>query len=1250
MAITPASLEETKRNLQTEKKEPEEKEREKEKGKKAEESAEITLEEEELYQKGVTTVRDLIAPSSLRVTPYYLQLGNQYLRTIFVVGFPRYIYVGWFSPVMHLNIAMDIAMFFYPVPSKAVLKQLQKRVGNIEAEIIAGQEKGAPRDPLKETALRDIEKLRDDLTTGVEHFFQFGLYVTIYASSEKELERFTEQVESIFGSKLVYTRHSFYQSEQGFNSTLPLGIDELMVLNNLNTSPCASSFPFISADLTSDNGILYGINRHNNSLILFDRFSMPNANMTVFATSGAGKSISKDETVLIKNKGKVQLAKIGPLVEKMIRKYGAKQIDEEMEGVVDPGIEVWSFDKNLKGEWSKVTVAARKKAPKNLYRFITRSGRSITTTGDHNMLVLKNGKIIAAKSREVKEGDYIPLPNKISDSKDAIKYFNLFDLLKSCSKIYLDGAQDFLDKNYNLLKKAKINPKYDRYLYKYRQERRIPIIYFRQILEHLKIDLPKRLAQSIRICSCRHKDKERTALPILFPITPELLRLLGYIVSEGTVGKDFVLITNQDIEVQTDIKKCLEKLNIAYYIRAQKTFALTGRVFVELIKALGVTGKSVEKKVPSFIFSLSNPRIAEFIKAYFEGDGGVEKNGVTAASKSRQLVSEISYLFYRFGIVTRISKIKKRSANWKHGKTYYKLVISGQENLKRFAKNINFVSQRKQEMLSHLIKRRGNTNVNIVPEVRNIFEEIYKLFSAQLHGIQEISAIKNGVYNPSPEQLRAVQPRSVNVFKAIKVTNGVSYSLRDIKKTIHCGFKEMDLPIRYYNNNSSLQYALVGSPKSNTRYTMIQQSAEFIWQNYQKMLVRISKVEEKLAQLKTLANSDLFWDPIVEIKRIKNKDKYVYDLTVDNEVFLAGEGGVFVHNSYAIKLEILRSLMQGTDVIVIDPEKEYKYLSDAVGGTYINISLNSESKLNPFDLPRMESKEERVSDIVRSAVISLKGLLKIMIGIPDEKGVPRFTPAEDSLLDRALLETYAKRDIMPGCNLEKVKMPVMSDLVEVLEGMEGGEDLAQRLKKYTEGTFAGLLNQPTNVKIDNQLVVFSVRDLEDELRPIAIYTIINYIWNVVRSEMKKRILIIDEAWWLMQHEDSAKFIFTLVKRCRKYYLGVTTITQDVNDFLLSPYGKAIVTNSALQLLMKQSPAAIDVVAKTFMLTKEERLLLLQCGVGEGIFFAGENRAAIKIVASYSEDQLITTDPRQLLEIEEAKKEFAESLKEKSTEA
>jgi len=218
----------------------------------------------------------------------------------------------------------------------------------------------------------------------------------------------------------------------------------------------------------------------------------------------------------------------------------------------------------------------------------------------------------------------------------------------------------------------------------------------------------------------------------------------------------------------------------------------------------------------------------------------------------------------------------------------------------------------------------------------------------------------------------------------------------------------------------------------------------------------------------------------------------------------------------------------------------------------------------------------------------------------------------------------------------------MKDFEEILSSMEGGDDLAQRVKKYTEGTFAGLFNSPTNVDTTNNLIVFSVRDLEDELRPIAIYTIVNYIWNLVRSEMKKRILVIDEAWWLMQHEDSAKFIYALVKRCRKYYLGVTTITQDVNDFLNSPYGQAIVTNSAMQLLLRQSPAAIDLIKKTFMLTDEEKYLLLQGRVGQGIFFAGDKHVAIQIEASYTEDQLITSDPKQLLEIEEAKREFDKS--------
>ncbi|MBU1039037.1 DUF87 domain-containing protein [Patescibacteria group bacterium] len=587
------------------------------------------IEAEKVLREGSVKIKELIAPAAFKVTPNHIELNGQFLRTIFVMAYPRYISLGWFVPVVNLNVTLDVGMYFYMIPSEVILKQLRNKVGALEAQMMADREKGAPRDPVRETALQDIEQLRDNLTQGSERFFQYALYVTLYASTLKELDKITQQVEGLFGSKLVYSRRALWQAEQGFNSTLPLGMDELQVYFNMNSSPVASSFPFMSAELTSDDGILYGINRHNNSLILFDRFSLQNANSVVFATSGAGKS-------------------------------------------------------------------------------------------------------------------------------------------------------------------------------------------------------------------------------------------------------------------------------------------------------------------------------------------------------------------------------------------------------------------------------------------------------------------------------------------------------------------------------------------------------------------------------------------------------------------------------YAVKLEVLRSLMMGTDVIIIDPEMEYKHLSAAVGGSYVNISLNSEAKINPFDLPRPVG-DVKAGDIIRSAVITLKGLMRLMLG--------NLTHQEDSLIDRALLETYAKKDITISSDLSQVEPPVMSDFQEVLAGMEGGESLVLRIKKYTEGTFSGLFNSPTTVDMKNQLVVFSVRDLEDELRPIAIYTIVNYIWNVVRSEMKKRVLVIDEAWWLMQNEDSAKFIFALVKRCRKYYLGVTTITQDVNDFLNSPYGQAIVTNSSLQLLLKQSSAAIDKIASVFLLTEGEKYLLLECGVGEGIFFAGAKHAAIKIVASYTEDQLITSDPRQLLEIEQAKKDFEQSLQE-----
>jgi type IV secretory pathway VirB4 component len=343
-----------------------------------------------------------------------------------------------------------------------------------------------------------------------------------------------------------------------------------------------------------------------------------------------------------------------------------------------------------------------------------------------------------------------------------------------------------------------------------------------------------------------------------------------------------------------------------------------------------------------------------------------------------------------------------------------------------------------------------------------------------------------------------------------------------------------------------------------------------------------------------------------------------------NSVIFAKSGS---GKSYATKLEIVRSLMFGTDVIVIDPEREYEQLAEATGGRSFHISLSSDNHINPFDLPPVREGEDP-RDILRSNIIALVGLFRIMLG--------GLTPEEDALVDRALSETYALKDITGDADFTGAEPPLLSDFEQVLSGMEGSASLIERLSKYTRGSWSGFLNQPTNIDINQQFVVFSVRDMEDELKAVAMYIITHYIWNAIRHELKKRLLIIDEAWWMMRSDDTASFLYSLAKRGRKYYLGVCTITQDVEDFLKSPYGRPILTNSSLQLLLKQSPTTIDVLQQTFNLTDEEKYLLLEAGVGEGLFFAGLKHVAIKIVASYTEDQIITSDPSQLLAIKQEK--------------
>jgi len=317
-------------------------------------------------------------------------------------------------------------------------------------------------------------------------------------------------------------------------------------------------------------------------------------------------------------------------------------------------------------------------------------------------------------------------------------------------------------------------------------------------------------------------------------------------------------------------------------------------------------------------------------------------------------------------------------------------------------------------------------------------------------------------------------------------------------------------------------------------------------------------------------------------------------------------------------------------VIVIDPEREYEYLAEATGGRFFNISLSSTHHINPFDLPPPGS-DENPADVLRSQVVHLIGLFRLMLG--------GLSPEEETVIDLAIRETYALKDITEHTNFADLEPPLLSDFEMVLAGMNGSSSLISRLQKYTSGTWSGFMNQPTNVDINQKFVVFSLRDMEDELKTIAMFIITNYIWSAIRRRLVKRLLVIDEAWWMMKSEDTASFLFSLAKRGRKYYLGIATITQDVDDFLRSPYGVPMITNSSLQFLMKQSPTAIDNIQRTFNLTDEEKFLLLESDVGEGLFFVGLKHVAIKVIASYTEDQIITSDPSQILKIQNARREL-----------
>jgi len=352
-----------------------------------------------------------------------------------------------------------------------------------------------------------------------------------------------------------------------------------------------------------------------------------------------------------------------------------------------------------------------------------------------------------------------------------------------------------------------------------------------------------------------------------------------------------------------------------------------------------------------------------------------------------------------------------------------------------------------------------------------------------------------------------------------------------------------------------------------------------------------------------------------------NNSLVIYDrfkLQNYNSIVLATSGA---GKSYATKLEILRQLMFDGDILVIDPEREFEKLCTAVGGTYINIHLNSEQRINPFDLPQGITEYEEGKNSLRSNIIALVGLLRVMMG--------EVTDKESNILDKALVETYSAKGITEDPSTHHLKPPLVADLKDILESMPGGEGMAMRLSKFTDGTFAGLFNDHTNVSLDNRFVCFCIRDLEEELRPIAMHSVLSFLWNKIKSERKKRLLVVDEAWMLMKHEDSAQFLYAIAKRGRKYYLGLTTVGQGIGDFLKNEYGKPLISNASMAILLKQHPSQADMVKEMFDLTEAEKNFLLQCTTGDGIFIAGQNHAIIQIIHSTMEDSLVTTNPEQL---------------------
>ena len=727
------------------------------------------------------SVQDFIAPPSLEISPEYLEVGERYAKTFFIFSYPRYLTTGWFSPIINIDVPMDIAFYIHPADTTEIMKNLRKRITGTQAEMMERAERGLIRSPKLEFAYENMEMLRDRLQTGQERMFSLGIYMTVFSNTYEDMKKVETTLRSILEGRLIYIKPAIYRQGDGYITTSPYGSDRLLVHTPMNTAPLSSIFPFVSFDLSSSQGILYGINQHNNSLVLFDRFTMESFNQILFGVSGSGKSIAYNESVLVQDTdGQIKRVVIGEYIDRLMDEGIVQRVDEETQGVIDPKIKVFTFDDEMKGEWANVTVAARKDSPDTMYRFKTQSGREITTTGDHNMVALKQGEIAVLKSSEIEEGSYIPLPRKIEFKHEVeIERVDLIDLLRDCKDIYVDGAQELISQNYDQIKKLNIDEKLNRYLYKYRVGRVIPLHYLLKISEELNIDMP----DNVRLTSIHRGHSMNRYLPV----NVALAELLGFISAEGFVGEKVVTITNIDSFVRDRIKYNLEQLNISYF-ETKKDIRIGGKVFVETLKSLHGVKKAGEKTVPSIILTLDDSLVASYLSAYFEGDGTVGGNGeVTATSKSKLLISDLSLLLYRFSIVGRIREKYKRATNSDHqGDTYWQIVISGKD-IQSYAHSIGFISERKNDALSLFLDRPSNTNVDVVPELSSIFSEIHNLFGFQLQDVKSIKGIRHEAYSPSKDNLSRINQEirmKIDEFKKTYASLDILQSLPELNEIV----------------------------------------------------------------------------------------------------------------------------------------------------------------------------------------------------------------------------------------------------------------------------------------------------------------------------------------------------------------------------------------------------------------------------------------------------------------------------------